>query len=155
MGEKEPKAKKMNTLVRFTSADEYIGRPPFLSGSGGVSEADEVSKMEAEDMAKKKRKLRALEMDTYIAGKEVELKKNQAAIAAAGTPTTALAIPPQQMAMTTDVLEALSKMPDEQRQKIVTSVMMMNMGQGKMDPAPMIWMWPMMSNVGKQNPLMS
>ncbi|MCJ7632049.1 hypothetical protein MUP77_06600 [Candidatus Bathyarchaeota archaeon] len=155
LAEKEKKVKKMNTNVRFLSSDDLLGRSPLI-GSEGESEVDELDKLEAEDLAKKKRKLRALEMDTYISGKEVELKKNQAAItAAAGTPTTALAIPPQQMALSPDLLEVLAKLPDDTRQKIVTSVMMMNMGQGKMDPAAMIWMWPMMGNVGKQNPEMS
>jgi len=51
------------------------------------------------------------------------------------------------------MLKVLSDMPDDQREKVVSSAMMLNIGKaGGNDPTAMSFMWPILANIVKQNP---
>ena len=55
MAGKEPKARRMNTAVRFLSSDELLGRSPLAGSQMNEDEGDELDRLMARDLKEKAR----------------------------------------------------------------------------------------------------
>ena len=133
-------------LRKVSNVDHYV------KGDILDEELKDLNREERSDRAVKLKELRLkrkeLEVEQEVASSEKKLKEIKG-----GGSQTGLA----KIDMSPQMIQVLASIPDEQRDKIVTSLMMLNSrgGGGGNDPMSMMYLLPMMTGFMKANPTAS
>jgi hypothetical protein len=135
---------KPRTKIRFLDMDKYLGTPNLvISGEseGKKDELDEAIKKAAE---RKVQKIKMLELDRYLLETEKEIKELKGEEKDEKTSQEA------KSEVTPEVALALAKLPDEQRQLVISTYGMLKgaeKGEGTM-----AYMLPMLIGFARANP---
>jgi ribosomal protein L37AE/L43A len=133
---------KPRTKIRFLDLDKYLGTPSLAAGeSEKKDELDEAIRKAAE---RKVQKLKMLELDRYLLETEKEIKDLK------GEGKEEKASQEAKSEVTPEVAIALAKLPDEQRQLVISTYSMLK-GAEKGEGA-MAYMLPMLIGFARANP---
>lgn len=135
----------MRAKLRRVNAEE-----PTLGGDELDNEVRDMDREERQTQTIKIKALRVkkreLEVEQAVAETEKKLKEIKGEVSSTG---------PAKFEITPQMLQVLATMPDEQREKVVTSAMMMNSRGSGSDNMTMMYLLPMLTGYVKANPASS
>ena len=136
---------KPRTKIRFLDMDKYLGTPNLVASGESEGRKDELDDAIKKAAERKVQKLKMLELDRYLLETEKEIKELKK-----GEGREEKASEEGRSEITPEVAMALTKLPDEQRQLVISTYSMLK-GAEKGEGA-MAYMLPMLIGFARANP---